>query len=151
MFKNCGNLTSIKGLNFWRTPILFDMTNFLCGCERLRTVNVGKFLTGNVVSLRGVFRGCKEIKKVEVGSWETGNVRDMRRMFEGCGKLTSFDLSNFSTENCVLLEGLFSDCESLEHIKGLENFYTFGTSFAMIYVHYGDRFSYLSTNSKKDY
>ena len=63
-----------------------------------------------------MFYGCQKLTSLDVSGFYTGNVTDMCCMFSQCYNLTSLDVSGFITDNVSRTAGMFKWCENLKTI-----------------------------------
>lgn len=58
---------------------------------------------------------------LDLSKWKLKTTDNIYYTFDGCKNLKSLDLSGFDTSNVTNMSRLFQYCESLEEIKGIEN------------------------------
>ena len=68
-------------------------------CELLTKIDVSKFNTSKVTSMRAMFSYCKSLSSLDISSFNTKSVTDMNWMFYKCTSLTKLNLTNFVTTN----------------------------------------------------
>lgn len=101
-------------------------------CKSLKSVDLSKFDTSEVVVFEGFLEDCTSLESVDTKKIKTDSARDISGMFDGCTELTSVDLSTFNTTLAVDISYLFNDCTSLKsvNLKGLNT----KSVFAMEYM-----------------
>ena len=60
-----------------------------------------------------MFDSCSSLKSLDISKFNTSNVTSMKGMFYGCSTLTSLDLSSFNTSNVTNMGYMFYNCSSL--------------------------------------
>ena len=84
------------------------MSEMFRGCSSLKSLDLSRFNTSNVVSMggaidsyqidtRGMFSGCSSLTELDLGSFVTSNVEAMGGMFSGCNSLKDLNISSFET------------------------------------------------------
>lgn len=88
-------------------------------CQALKTLDVSRFDTKNVVMMTGMFKNCNALTKLDVSGFNAKNTWDMVSMFAGCAKLESLDLSSFDVSRVMsdrYFKNIIKDCSSLREI-----------------------------------
>ena len=62
------------------------MSYMLNECSRLTNLNLSFFTTGNVTTMKGLFKLCEELKEFNLFSFDTKNVSDISYMIDSCYK-----------------------------------------------------------------
>ena len=106
-------LTEFKGMQYFNTENVTDMSNMFIGCRALTTVDVSHFDTGNVTTMLGMFCYCTNIKTLDLTNFNTAKVRDMSFMFGECSAMTSVDVSSFDTGRVRTMNKMFYYCSRL--------------------------------------
>ena len=122
MFKSCEKLTSLD-VGSWDTGNVTDMGSMFSNCSSLTSLDVTHFDTANVTSMNGMFSGCSGLTSLDVTHFNTANVTDMGGMFKYCSGLTSLDVTHFNTEKVTILIGMFQYCSGLTSLD-VSNFNT---------------------------
>ena len=123
MFSSCSYLESIKGLGKFTSLIDADM--MFEDCRSLVSLDIGRFNSSKVESMRRMFSGCESLQHINgINDWCAKNVSDLYRAFYNCTSLVDIDLSNFNTSNLTKLEEVFRNCSSLERIYGISDWNT---------------------------
>ena len=87
-FYNLRNLETITGLEYLNTSEVTNMGNMFQDCQKLTSLNLGKWNTANVTDTHAMFFGCSALTSIMVGDgWNTGNVTNSTEMFNGCESL----------------------------------------------------------------
>lgn len=119
MFDGCGNLTTIRGLEFWTDGTKFNnMKRMFRGCSKLTNseVNFGDINFSNVTSMEGMFSDCTGLTELDLSNWNTSKVGSIGDMFSKCTYLTQVDLSGWDTSNIKTITGMFHGCSSLKSL-----------------------------------
>ena len=116
-FYNCGNLTTIVGMENLNTSEVTGMALMFMGCSSLTSLDVSHFNTEKVTSMNTMFAGCRKLTSLDVSNFNTENVTNMTQMFNVCSSLTSLDLSNFNTEKVTTMASMFFACTSLASLN----------------------------------
>ena len=115
-FINCGNLTTINGIENLNTQNVTEMGYMFAGCMSLTEIDLSHFDTRNVTSMEGMFYGCSGLTSLDVSGFKTDNVTNMSHMFYNCSGLTNLDLSNFKTDKVTGMDYMFYKCSGLTTI-----------------------------------
>ena len=125
MFYNCGNLTSLEGIEEWDTSSVTSMSNMFQNCWSLTSLEgIENWDTSKVTDMANVFRDCKKLTSLDLSSFDTSKATNMTGMFNGCNNLTSLDLSGWDTSKVTNMGGMFQSCKNLTNLEGLENWDT---------------------------
>lgn len=65
----------------------------------------------------GMFENCEALTSLDVSKFNTSNVTTMRYVFNSCMALTSLDLSGWNTSNVTDMSGIFQRCMALKTIR----------------------------------
>ena len=122
-FWNCNHLTSIEGINYFKTDNVTNMSAMFSGCSSLTSLDLSSFKTNGVTDMHYMFFDCSSLISLDLSSFKTDNVTEMSGLFSGCSSLTSLDLSSFNTSHVNDMSDMFYGCESLT-ILDLSSFYT---------------------------
>ncbi len=112
---NCVNLKSVD-LSRFDTSNVIHMRNMFSGCENLTNLDVSHFDTSNVIDMGGMFYSCKSLMNLDVSQFNTNKVTDMGNMFSWCNGLTNLDVSKFDTSKVRSMSGMFFDCYNLANL-----------------------------------
>ena len=107
MFSGCKALTSIKGLETWKTT--------------------GASLD-KPVYMSSMFAYDDNLNTLDLSNFDTSNVTTFEEMFTSDIGLKSLNVSNFKTDKVENFSNMFSGCKALTSIKGLETWKTTGAS-----------------------
>ena len=107
---------SIEGLEHIDTRYVTDMTGMFYSAGIHGNIDISKFKTNNVKSMRMMFFGCRYLTGVNLTGLNTGNVVDMEGMFEQSA-ITKIDLSKLDLSNVKNAAMMFRDCDNLQAIK----------------------------------
>ena len=112
-FRDCTNLTDIKGIKNLNTSEATSMFAMFYKCSALTNLDVSQFDTSKVTDLYRMFFDCKKLTSLDVSKFDTSNVTNMEGMFYYCLSLTNLDVSNFKTSNVTNMQYMFYRCTSL--------------------------------------
>ena len=107
-FYNLRNLETITGLDNLNTSMVTNMNNMFQYCQKLTSLNLGKWNTANVIDMQNMFYGCSALVSIMVGDgWNTGNVTNSKDMFYGCESLvggagTTFNASHVDKAYAII-------------------------------------------------
>ncbi len=122
MFANCSSLETLKLPSF--TEKMTDMSKMFDGCKALKSLDLSRFDTQNVISMMCMFNGCSALTELDLSNFNTKNVRTMSSMFSGCSALTKLNLSSFNTRSVLYMENMFNGCSALTELKLPSSFTT---------------------------
>ncbi len=88
LFNNCKSVSSLSGLNSWKTSSVNDMSN--------------------------VFQGCTLLEKIDISMWDLEKTTTLANMFKNCSNVKTIDLSNWVVPKNVSYSGIFNGMQSLE-------------------------------------
>lgn len=116
-FKDCSELTTIKGLQNLNTSEATSMESMFEGCTQLTSLDLSSFNTEKVTSMSKMFHECSSLTTLNVSGFNTSNVTQMYRMFKGCSNLQSLDLSNFNVRRVNTAYELFTGDSKLTELR----------------------------------
>ena len=90
-----------------------DCSDLFSGFKILKTIDLSKADTSNVINMSGMFRSNEALESIDLSGFDTSNVLSMYRMFVSCKSLTSLDLSSFDTRKVVNMHSMFLKCNGL--------------------------------------
>ena len=143
-FKSEGEL-SLDSISFFQCELIesIDLSNvsvsgdadlMFAYCSSLSSINLTRFDTSSVTSMRFMFGDCLSLDSLDLSSLDTSSVLDMYGMFSDCSSLRSLDLSSLDTSSVNDMSCMFSDCPSLVslNLSGLDTstVVNMGTMFA---------------------
>ena len=111
LFYYCNSLITIPKLN---TSNVIDMTRAFDGCNSL--ITIPRLDTSKVQSMPATFFECKQLTTIPL--IDTSNVTNMQSMFYTCKKLTTIPL--IDTSNVTSMQSMFEGCTSLTTIPQLD-------------------------------
>ena len=125
MFSSCKALTSITGLDTWKTtgaifdkPTDIDMSLMFAYNDNLETLNLSKFDTSNVINFYAMFFYCKKLTSIAgLNNWNTKAATNMSSMFAGCQNLESITgLDKWNTKAATNMSSMFASAASLQKL-----------------------------------
>ena len=110
LFYHRKELTSIDFSNF-DAGIVTDMRDMFIGCGKLAEIkNITSWNTGNVETMRYMFRDCTALVSLDLSGWKTAKVTNLYGMFYNCTGLTSLDVSTWDTSAVENIGDVFWGC-----------------------------------------
>ena len=109
LFNKCESLKSLDLTKFY-TGNLINMNWMFSDCSSLTSLDLSNFNTNNITDMTGIFNNCSSLISLNLSNFNTNNVIDMNYLFSSCSSLTSLDLSNFKTNNVISMIGIFYEC-----------------------------------------
>jgi len=116
LFSNYANLKEIRFNGCFHTEETTDMSFMFNQCDKLETLNLSDFDTGNVINLTAFLQGCISLTDVDLSSFNTANVTGMVSMFNNCCSLEKLDVSGFDTSKVERMSYMFAYCNKLKQL-----------------------------------
>ena len=122
MFSGCKALTSITGLETWKTTSAsldksVNMSYMFAYDDNLNTLDLSKFYTSKVDNFSCMFFGCPKLTSITgISNWNTAAAEYMSSMFAYDSSLQKLDLSSFDTRNATQ-DNFFSRDANLWYLK----------------------------------
>ena len=152
-FAGCANLTEIEDGNCLNTSAVTTMFQMFYVCSKLTSLDVSKWVTGNVTNMGSMFGGCRDLISLgadNVKNWNTGNVTNMYCMFINCSSLTSLDVSEWNVRKVKNMNYMFADCSNLNSLD-VSRWETDSVT-NMGYMFYGcSKLTYLGVSNVRDW
>lgn len=137
-FDGCSYLTKIEGIENLNTEEVTDMSDMFFDCARLKSIDLSKFNTTKVKTMKNMFYGFgsyidpsnpfnKVYPTLDLSHFNTSSVRDMEGMFANCSLIKNLDVSSFNTSNVTSMRAMFGGCSSLSELN-LKGFSTTATT-----------------------
>ena len=122
MFRGFENCDEIRGLEYFDTSRVTDMTSMFLGCDSLRTIRIpSTWDTRSNKKTGGMFNGCDNLESLDLTYLDTSNVDDMDHMFGHDFMLKTVRVSDRWKTSAVTTSNLmFEDCYSLVGGAGTE-------------------------------
>jgi len=111
-FSNCGNLTSLEGIEKLNTSRVTSMSSLFNSCSKLTRLDLSSFDTHKVTSMDNMFESCTALESLKLTGFDTSRVTSMASMFEGCRRLKTFEIGGFDTSRVTSMGSMFEDCVS---------------------------------------
>ena len=125
MFYDCGNLTSLEGIETWNTSNVTDMSYMFYSCKKLTSLEgIENWNTSNVTNMYITFYNCSNLTSLDLSGWDTSKVTNMGSMFKNCTGLTNLNVSNFDVSKISSMKEMFYNCNNLTSLEGIENWNT---------------------------
>ena len=141
MFSGCSALTSITGLDTWKTTGAsldksVDMSSMFAYDRALNKLDLSKFDTSKVTTFNSMFYSCDKLDSIiGLSQWNTEDATDMSSMFAYDFSLKELDFSssnqklkpsrfNTSPSKVKNFSSMFAGCKVLKSITGLDNWDT---------------------------
>jgi surface protein len=103
-FRNCVNLTKVRGMNEWNTQNVINMAVMFYNATAFNT-NIGSWNTQNVTNMGSMFNGATAFN-TNIGSWNTQNVINMRQMFQNATAFNT-NIGSWNTQNVTNMVDMF--------------------------------------------
>ena len=122
MFSGCKALTSIKGLETWKTTGAsldksVDMSSMFAYDDNLNTLDLSNFTTTAVTNMSYMFVYDSNLTSLDLSKFYTSKVDNFSYMFLGCSKLTSIaGLNNWDTTAATNMSSMFASATSLQKL-----------------------------------
>ena len=134
MFSGCKALTSITGLDTWKTTGAsldksVDMSSMFAYDDNLNTLNLSNLDTSNVTTFKNMFVYDGALTSLNVSNFKTDKVENFSNMFSGCSALTSiagldtWETTGASLDKSVDMSYMFAYDDNLNTLD-LSKFYT---------------------------
>lgn len=143
MFRGCGNLRYIDGIENLNTENVKDMTAMFAACCQLQNIDVSKFNTSKVETMEAMFSNCLKLQTLDLSNFNTSALENTNIMFEGCINLkTIYAGDDFVVDNIKDDLAMFNDNDKLVGAAKYSEHKTQGKSYANYKTGY---FSYYYT------
>lgn len=137
-FDGCSFLTKIEGIANLNTEEVTDMSDMFYECAMLKSIDLSKFNTTKVKTMKNMFYGFGSYVDVskpfntvyptlDLSHFNTSSVLDMEGMFANCSLIKKLDVSCFNTSNVTSMRAMFGGCTNLSELN-LEGFSTTATT-----------------------
>lgn len=120
-FSGLVNLEKVIGIENLNTSKVTTMSNMFSYSPGLMELNINSFDTSNVDSMLRMFADSPNITSLDLSGWNTSKVENMHMMFHNCTYLKTLDTTGWDTGNVETMHMMFQDTNSLEEIKGVED------------------------------
>ena len=117
MFDGQETLTEIKNIENMHTYHVKNMDTTFYYCSSLRRLDLSKWNTANVTSMRGTFGACGA-STINVANWNISSCTNMRSTFMNMENLTSLDLSGWDTSKAKDISSFISRSTNLSTVTG---------------------------------
>jgi surface protein len=117
---NVGNM-SLKSIDVskWNTSNVVDMFGMFYGCGSLTKLDLRGLDVENVTNMSHMFCDCYGLTEIDYTGWNTASIQTVDAMFNNCNSMTVIDVTEFDTETLEETCQMFEACYSLERIVGL--------------------------------
>ena len=127
MFDGCSALKSLN-LSKFNTAKVTSMKNMFNNCSALKSLNLSGFNTAKVTDMNSMFRSCSALESLDLSMFNTASVGSMPSMFRGATKLKTLNVSSFNTEKVNNMGHMFAYCPNLTSLD-LSSFNTKGVEY----------------------
>lgn len=117
MFDGQETLTEIKNIENMHTYHVKNMDSAFYYCSALRSLDLSKWNTANVTSMRGTFGACGA-STINVANWNTSKCTNMRSTFMNMENLRVLDLSGWDTSKATDIASFISRSTNLTDVRG---------------------------------
>ena len=115
MFNGCDSFSYVD-LSNWNAPKVTNLSEMFNSCDKLVDVKLGTF-GDKLIYMNYLFAYCNNLKSVDVSKIDTSNVMYMNHMFYECKELLNLDLSTFNTSNLYYVYDMFNGCTNLQTLN----------------------------------
>ena len=115
LLENCTKLTQVEFV-VRNSSNVDSMQDMFKGCKSLKTVDISKLDTSNVVNVSGMF-GASNIKTVNMSGLNLSKVKELSYVFRDCTNLESVDMSNLNAPNVEKVAYMFEGCKKLKKVN----------------------------------
>ena len=115
MFLRASSLTNLD-IEKWDTSKVRSMRSMFAGARGLTNLDIGKWDTSKVTNMWRMFSGAEGLTNLDIGKWDTSQVTNMRYMFSGARGLTNLDVSKWDVSKVEDMRGMFSGAEGLTNL-----------------------------------
>ena len=137
-FKDCFNLTTIEGIEYFNTENVTNMRYMFDGCWSLKSLDLTNFNTENVTDMYSMFAYCKSLESLDLTNFNTAKVTDMALMFASCYALkTIYASDKFVTDQVTKSTCMFSACSNLKDYTSSKEDHTYANCGPTGYFTYG--------------
>ena len=137
-FKDCFNLTTIEGIEYFNTENVTNMRYMFDGCWSLKSLDLTNFNTENVTDMYYMFAYCKSLESLDLTNFNTAKVTNMAGMFQSCYALkTIYASDKFVTDQVTESTCMFSDCSNLKDYTSSKEDHTYANCGPTGYFTYG--------------
>lgn len=117
MFDGQETLTEIKNIENMHTYHVKNMDTTFYYCSALKSLDLSKWNTANVTSMRGTFGACGA-STINVANWNTSKCTNMRSTFMNMENLRVLDLSGWDTSKATDIASFISRSTNLTDVRG---------------------------------
>ena len=124
-FYKFSNLKSVELSKLNTSNVLSLYGLFMGGDENLQTINgLENWDTSRVKNMSCMFWSCSSLRKLNLSRWNTSDVTTFYGAFQGCSALTNIDISNWDVSNAQNMSFLFFNCSTLTTTGDLSSWNT---------------------------
>ena len=116
-FYDCGNLTSISGLEKVNTSKVTNMEYMFDGCRSLTSLDISNFDLSSVQKMYCMFRRCSGLTNINLGNFNASSTTSFSQMFQGCTSLETINISDANTSSATTMYAMFNDCRALTELN----------------------------------
>ena len=116
---NCNYKFNIPGtynIKYKFSQKLKSTSDLFLDCQHLETIDLSKFDSSEIDSMKWMFCNCFSLKKINLSNFDTKRVSNMSLLFYSCKSLKTINLSSFNFYNTENFDFMFSDCVNLKEI-----------------------------------
>ncbi len=116
-FYDCGNLTSITGLEKVNTSKVTTMEYMFDGCRSLTSLDISNFDLSSVQTMSCMFRSCSGLTNINLGNFNASSTTSFSQMFQGCTSLETINISDANTSSATTMYAMFNGCRALTELN----------------------------------
>ena len=117
MFSGCTKLTSVDFSGVANTEELTTTAFMFEECISLKSLDLSRFKTSNVLNMQSMFEGCNALTSLNVSGFDTSKVFNTSFMFARCIGLKELDCSKFMLSGLNNGTYMFDECANLVKIS----------------------------------
>jgi surface protein len=117
MFKGDTNLELVNFGDSPDTKFLTNMQEMFSMCSSLKSIDLNKFNTINVLYMDYMFSNCDKLVDLKISNINTNKLQSASYMFNNCISLVNLDIKNFQFINAQIISGMFYNCKSLKNLQ----------------------------------
>lgn len=116
-FYDCGNLTSITGLEKVNTSKVTTMEYMFDGCRSLTSLDISNFDLSSVQTMSCMFRNCSGLTNINLGNFNASSTTSFSQMFQNCTSLETINISDANTSSATTMYAMFNGCRALTELN----------------------------------
>ena len=115
-FTSCTNLKRIENIENFDTSSIIRMHLIFKNCTSLESLDVRKWVFGNLVNIGWAFQNCKELKELRFDSADFSKTTSFSGMCFGCSNLETITFAKRNFSSVESLNLTFAQCTNLKEL-----------------------------------